>query len=140
MRFGGAGSELVLRLLAALRTLCRDLSGRGGWRAVGGFVVAYRPPTRPEALFVWQIGVASWARRRGMGLKLLEELRRQPACCDARFLEATVAPHNAASQRLFAAAASAWRAPLQIEPGFHAADFGAAAHSDEPLTRIGPLF
>ncbi|MEX2375678.1 MAG: diaminobutyrate acetyltransferase, partial [Dehalococcoidia bacterium] len=29
---------------------------------VVGFIAAYRPPTRPDATFVWQVGVAKRAR------------------------------------------------------------------------------
>jgi L-2,4-diaminobutyric acid acetyltransferase len=106
---------------------------------VVGFVAAYRPPPRPDAVFVWQIGVAAKARGRGLARRLLEALVALPACADVHFLEATVGTSNVASQRLFTAAARALGVPCRRETGFVAADFGDSAHEDEERFRIGPL-
>src|SRR5690606_41582845 len=61
----------------------------------------YRPPARPEAVFVWQIGVHPRAQGQGLGRRLLLELLRRPAAADATHLEATVGVSNTASARLF---------------------------------------
>lgn len=104
-----------------------------------GFVAAYRPPSKPDVIFVWQIGVSSEARGRGLGRRLLQQLIELPACRDATHLEATVATSNTASQRLFAGFARARSVPCERGRGFVATDFGSLAHEAEELFRIGPL-
>jgi L-2,4-diaminobutyric acid acetyltransferase len=104
-----------------------------------GYIAAYRPPSRPDTVFVWQIGVAPEARRRGLGKRMLRALLARPACRDVRWLESTVTPSNAASQRLFLALARDLGAACRRTAGFAAADFDGAKHEDEELFRIGPL-
>jgi L-2,4-diaminobutyric acid acetyltransferase len=103
-----------------------------------GFVLAYRPPSHPEWLFVWQVGVSSSARGVGLGRRMLTELIDQPAARSARFLTATVSPDNAASLALFRGFARAQEVPCEHGPGFASALFDAP-HPDEHLLRIGPL-
>lgn len=109
-----------------------------------GFVTAYRPPARPEAIFVWQIGVHPRAQGQGLGKRLLKELLELPAVADATYLEATVGVSNEASARLFKGVARELGAGCEIEPWFTEQHFpspegGARPHEDEPLYRIGPL-
>jgi len=102
-----------------------------------GFVVGYRPPTRPTTMFVWQVGVHSAARGRGIGGRLLDALFRLNP--DATHLEATVAPSNEASKRLFTAFARCWGAPCEVGEGFVPAHFPGANHEAEERYRIGPV-
>jgi L-2,4-diaminobutyric acid acetyltransferase len=133
--------------------LCRDFS-RTSLVAecrsqLAGFVTAYRLPQRPQVLFVWQIGVSQFARRQGLALKMLSELvARNRAAAVARseadmsaikFVEATVAPSNSASRRLFDAFAAKLGAPLKMLDGFSEAHFPPGGHEAEPLICIGPL-
>lgn len=108
---------------------------------LAGFVTAYRPPQRPQVLFVWQIGVSRSARRQGLGLQLLSELVSR--CRDdepaIEFVEATVAPSNTASRRLFDALAEKLGVPLKSVEGFTETNFPPGGHEAEPLIRIGPL-
>jgi L-2,4-diaminobutyric acid acetyltransferase len=123
--------------------LCRDFAETclvaewGG--SLAGFVTGYVPPDRLKSLFVWQVGVAPAARRRGIALKLLLELMRGEAGSQAQFLEATIAPSNTASRRLFETAAEALEAPFRYERGFRREDFAGQDHEEEELIRIGPL-
>jgi len=110
---------------------------RGG--ELVGFVAAYRPPSRPESIFVWQIGISPDARGEGLAKRLLQHLVSLPACRDAIHLEATVAPSNLASQRLFKGFARDRGVDCQVGPGFHRHDFGPLVHEAEELFRIGPL-
>lgn len=103
-----------------------------------GFVAAYRPPSHPTDLFVWQVGVAPEARGLGVGSRLLDVLIDRPAAWGARFLTATVSPDNAASLRLFNGFATRRQIPFQVSTGYPAALF-AESHADEDLVRIGPL-
>lgn len=105
---------------------------------LAGFVTAYRPPSDPQAVFVWQVGVAPAARGRGLGTRLLERLLARPGNRDARYLTATVDPGNTPSNRLFAAFARGQRAHLARETGFGTELF-PPGHAPEPLLRIGPL-
>lgn len=104
-----------------------------------GFAAAYRPPRRPDCLFVWQIGVHRSARREGLGLRLLQGLIDLPGAAGVRFLEATVAPSNLASRRLFESLARSRGVQCLASRGFVSADFGPLAHEEEELIRIGPL-
>lgn len=123
--------------------LCRDfadtcLVAEVDERVVG-FVTAYRLPTDVRSLFVWQIGVCESVRRQGVARKLLEELVNRTS--SLRFIEATVAPSNLASRRLFESFARHRSVPLtdNVDAGFRECDFPPGDHEAEPLLRIGPL-
>lgn len=102
-----------------------------------GFVLAYRPPSDPDAVFVWQIGVVANMRGHGLAGRLLGALLALPACRDARFLTATVSPENRASLALFRGFARHGGLDCVLEAGFPAELF-AHPHPDENLFRIGP--
>ena len=112
---------------------------------VSAFVAAYRPPSHPEALFVWQIGVHPRLRGRGVAGELLERIVDRWAPAGVRFLEATVDPANEPSRRLFASFARERGVPCEVGPGFEPHHFhppsGAlgASHPPEQLHRIGPF-
>ncbi len=103
-----------------------------------GAVLGYRPPSRPDAVFVWQVGVHPDARGTGLGKKLLAAFARSAGAAGARYLEATVAPSNAASRALFTSFARSESAPLEEHPGYGAPHL-PEGHEPEPLLRIGPL-
>ncbi len=104
---------------------------------LAGFVVGHRPPTRAEAVFVWQVGVAPWMRRQGLARSLLDELlARQPA--EVSWLEASVTPDNTASTRLFRALARD-RGVECRESEYMSAELFPRSHAAENLFRIGPL-
>jgi diaminobutyrate acetyltransferase len=103
-----------------------------------GMVVGYRPPTRPEAIFVWQVGVDDTMRGRGLGRAMLHAFATTPGAAGARFLEATVTPANRASRALFHAFARDRATELHEEAGYPAALF-PGGHEPERLLRIGPL-
>lgn len=128
--------------------LCRDFADtclvaeQAG--QIVGCVTAYRPPPRPEALFVWQIGVHPRVQGQGIGRQLLLELLRRPAAADAQYLEATIGVSNEASQRLFRGVARALACPCEVRPWFDEEHFpppapGDRRHEAEPLFRIGPI-
>ncbi len=106
---------------------------------VVGFVAAYRPPTTPDCVFVWQVAVAANGRGQGLATRLIRSLLATPVCADARWLTATVALGNTASQRLFSGIAHRLNVACSVERGFDAEHFGAGAHEVEQLFRIGPL-
>lgn len=129
--------------LYAYLLLCSDFSktaivARDGDTLLG-FVAGYTPPTRPDALFVWQVGVHADARGLGLGGRMLEALMDRVRPEGVHFLEATVAPSNTASEALFKNFAKRQGTECIVSPHFEAAHFGAHAHEAEPLLRIGPL-
>lgn len=104
-----------------------------------GFAGAYRPPPRPQSVFVWQIVTARDAQGSGLGGHLLDSLLARPACRGVRFLEATVTPSNEASEALFQGFARRRGVPLVRETAFAAGFFPTAGQEDEIRLRIGPL-
>ena len=107
-------------------------------RELVGAVVGYRPPSRPDALFVWQVGVDPSARGAGLGLELLRAFARSAGARGARRLIATVDPENHASNKLFAAFARSVGAELSVSEGYPARLF-PLGHADERLIEIQPL-
>ncbi|TVS13947.1 MAG: diaminobutyrate acetyltransferase [Wenzhouxiangella sp.] len=104
---------------------------------MAGFIVGHRPPDRPDAVFVWQIGVAPWMRRQGLARRMLDALlAAQPDSID--WLEATVGPDNAASMQLFRSIARDRGVECQEFEYLGEALF-PNSHAAEHLFRIGPL-
>lgn len=106
-------------------------------KALGG-VVAYRPPTHTDTVFVWQIGVAPEARGRGLARAMLNALVELPGCKGVRYLEASVTGSNTASRALFTSFARHADAELTISD-FFTTDRFPGEHEAEDLFRIGPL-
>lgn len=104
-----------------------------------GFVAAYRRPDAPGVLFVWQVGVSARARGAGVARRLLSHLIRHPAPVPVRYLEATVAPSNTASQRLFRALAAEHGVICEETPYLEPGHFGGGNHEAEALFRLGPF-
>ena len=104
---------------------------------LAGFVAGHRPPARPDAVFVWQIGVAAWMRRQGLARRMLDVLLERHAG-DIAWLEATVSPDNAASMQLFRSIARDHKVEC-VETEYLARELFPDAHEAENLFRIGPL-
>ena len=105
-----------------------------------GFVTGYRPPERLAVLFVWQVAVCPSAQGQGLGLELLSELVHRAQDDHAtEYVEATVAPSNTISRRLFRTLANGLDAELTEATGFEESDFPPGDHESEPVIRIGPL-
>lgn len=103
---------------------------------MAGFVLGHRPPKRPDAIFVWQVGVAPWMRKQGLARRLIDAFIEQNP--DARWLEASVTPENTASRKLFRSVAR------DRDVGCEVLDFMGAplfpnSHEAEDLFRIGPF-
>jgi L-2,4-diaminobutyric acid acetyltransferase len=142
-RLVGAGGTLDLNSTYAYLMVCRDFADtcivaeRAG--RIEGFVIGYRPPQRPDTVFVWQIGVAPEARRRRLGSLVLDRLLQSEACSTARFLETNVTPSNRASRALFEGLARRLGAPIRELEGFQSSLFPDPTHEPERLLRIGPF-
>lgn len=128
--------------------LCRDFADtclvaeREG--KLVGFVSAYRLPSDPTVLFVWQVGVAVPARREGLALEMLRRLVRKftrfgNGNDSIRFVEATVSPSNVASRHLFESLARGLNSQIEDTDGFAESLFPSGNHEAEPRIRIGPI-
>lgn len=104
-----------------------------------GFVAAYRPPSRPEAIFVWQVGVHPDARGLGLAGRMLDWLFESPGAHGARWLEATVTPDNQPSNRLFQSFARRHEVAYERINWFESKHFPGGEHAPELLYRIGPV-
>lgn len=106
--------------------------------ALCGFALGHRPPTRPDSLFIWQIGVAPTMRQRGVAQRMLRQLLAQRKEHGWRYLEASVSPDNRASRRLFSGLAEDLRVRCEVFPYLTAQQF-PEGHPREDLMRIGPF-
>ncbi len=105
-----------------------------------GFISGYRPPARPDTLFVWQVAVDSSMRGQGLALRMLLALIARVAAADGvRFIETTISPDNAASQALFLKAFNQLGISHTTSVLFSSQQHFSGLHEDEVLYRAGPL-
>lgn len=108
---------------------------------VVGFIKGYRPPSHPDTIFVWQVGVHPDKGGLGIGGKLLAYLADRMVPAGVKFVEATVTPDNAASRALFSGFARRKDCACVItDSHFKEDDFPQLEipHMAEDLFRIGP--
>lgn len=103
---------------------------------LAGFVLGYRPPTRPDTLFVWQVGVSPTHRGQGLARRMILALLDRMG---ASYLEATVTPSNTASRRLFRSVAEARGTTCDVSEYLTEGHFPEQGHEAEEKFRIGPL-
>lgn len=104
-----------------------------------GVVCGYRPPTDPDAIFVWQVGVHPVARGLGIGVRMLDSLAERLIPRGVTSLTATVTPSNEPSRALFEGFARRRGLTCQPEAGFPESAFPGEGHEAEEGLRIGPL-
>ncbi len=100
-----------------------------------GFVVGFRPPQRPDSVFVWQVGVSPSFRGHRIATGLLVNLLEHSG---ASVLEATVSEDNPASRALFRGIGRKLNVPCKVEPCFEPHHF-YGPHEAEDMFRIGPI-
>jgi len=103
-----------------------------------GVIIGYQPPGQHDTAFCWQIGVMPTHRGKGLALKMLRAWLELPINRPVRWVTATVAPDNEASQRLFCRLAAELNAPCEVREHFTEQHF-PVGHAPEPLYRIGPI-
>lgn len=105
---------------------------------VVGFVTGYRPPGRPDSIFLWQVGVDSSMRGRGLGKRLLAAFLNSRGARGATLLETTISPSNEASKALFGAIARDLKTGMRVTEGFTEQHFPESGHEAEEWYLIGP--
>jgi L-2,4-diaminobutyric acid acetyltransferase len=115
---------------------CRVAEGVHGIR---GLVVGYRPPPRPDTLFVWQVGVHPEAQRRGLGARMILDVLAGGGEPRLRYVEATVAEGNLPSRNLFEGLARRGDVECAVSEGFTSRHFYPQEHAPELRFRIGPF-
>lgn len=105
---------------------------------ITGFVTGYRPPKRPDSIFLWQVGVDASMRGQGLGKRLLAAFLQSPGAQGATLLETTISPSNEASKALFGAIARDLGAEIRVTEGFTESHFPEGGHEAEQLYLIGP--
>lgn len=104
-----------------------------------GFISGYRPPMRPNTLFVWQVAVDSRLRGQGLAAAMLMQLIEQAVDNGVQWLETTISPGNKASEALFAKAFRQLGIEASTQVLFSRATHFNGQHADEVLYRAGPL-
>lgn len=104
-----------------------------------GFISGYRPPARPDTLFVWQVAVDARCRGRKLGQRMLLALVERLSPQGVRYIETTITPGNQASETLFARVFSALSAPVERTVLFSRREHFNDRHDDEVLYRAGPF-
>lgn len=104
--------------------------------ALAGWVSAYRAPTVPGQLFVWQVAVHPSARGTGLGSRILDALLAGPGAIGAATLLTTITEANVASWALFGAFARRHGGALIRRPLFDRDAHFAGKHDTEHLVSI----
>lgn len=107
--------------------------------ALVGFISAYRPPERPEALFIWQVAVRSDARGRSLGRHMLQHLLARPTCAGVHYLETSVTDDNPRSEAMFRGLAEELGATVRRHLWFERDRHFSGKQANEYLFRIGPF-
>ena len=121
--------------------LCRDFSDTCRLAEIAGIIVgfltAYRPPMRPENLFIWQIAVDAAHRGQGIAQRMVVDVLDSGLQPPAEHIEATISPSNQASQRLFRALAKHCNCRIEFGEGFGTGLFLPEVHEQEDTWRLG---
>ncbi|MFW1676590.1 diaminobutyrate acetyltransferase [Pontibacter sp. JAM-7] len=117
---------------------CSDLSdscilAESDTGVIAGFISGYRPPARPDTLFIWQVALHPDWRGQGIALKMLTELFASQS--NATALETTISPGNVASETLFARFFEQQQMQVVKHTLFSSAEHFAGKHDDEVLYR-----
>ncbi len=98
-----------------------------------GFISGYRPPARPDTLFIWQVALHPDWRGKGIAQEMLTRLFARQE--DIKALETTISPGNLASETLFKRFFDQHQMQVTETLLFSSEDHFASQHDDEVLYR-----
>jgi len=104
-----------------------------------GMATGYQVPGRPDAVFLWQIGMRPEAQGQGLGKRLIQHFLWLPGALNSNRLETTITVANAASRALFQSVAKALNTNCHVSPFFTEELFPDPGHEAEELFEIGPF-
>ncbi|MGH6957842.1 MAG: diaminobutyrate acetyltransferase [Caulobacteraceae bacterium] len=104
-----------------------------------GWISAYRPPSAPDEIFVWQVAVHGGSRGMGLGGRMLDHLAARPGASGAVRLVTTVTDSNRASMAMFATFARRRGLSLTRTLKFDEKRHFESLHPTEWALSIGPL-
>jgi L-2,4-diaminobutyric acid acetyltransferase len=117
---------------------CRDFASTAAvaedTAGMCGFIIAYARPEHLDTLFIWQAAVHHRQRGRRLAVRMLEQIVGDKF----RFIECTVTPTNAASDKFLSTFAASRSGAVERAPLFGAELF-PDGHDPEDLFRIGPI-
>lgn len=106
---------------------------------LAGMLTAYPLPEDDRRLFVWQVSVDARFRGRGVAAGMLHHLLQREDCAAVRWIEATIAPGNVASEALFRRCASSLHANISQRTVYKDSLFPGDDPKPERLFVIGPI-
>ncbi|WP_163540066.1 diaminobutyrate acetyltransferase [Gracilibacillus sp. YIM 98692] len=106
---------------------------------VVGFITAFIPPNKQDTVFIWQVGVDSSQRGKGIASRLMHYLLETDACKDVQYVEATITPSNVASQSLFQKLARDLNTEINSYEFFTEDVFPGEEHEEELKFVVGPI-
>jgi len=101
-----------------------------------GFVMGFRPPEHPEAVFVWQVAVSAEHRGLGIAGRMIADIVERNRLSA---VQATVTPSNEASMALFRGIAKRNGAECRETPYIESEHFATEGHEPEVLFHIAPI-
>ncbi|PWU68091.1 diaminobutyrate acetyltransferase [Gracilibacillus dipsosauri] len=104
-----------------------------------GFITAFIPPKKQNTVFIWQVGVDTNQRGKGIASKMLHFLLESEACQSIQFVEATITPTNRASQSLFQKLARDFHTEIHSDEFFTKDIFPGDEHEEEWRFVVGPI-
>jgi L-2,4-diaminobutyric acid acetyltransferase len=105
---------------------------------IAAFVIGYHPPGTADTLFCWQIAVLPPWRGTGLSQRLLLAWLGMPGNGEVRWVTATVADDNMASDRMFRRFAESLDVSCEVAAHF-TTQLLPTGHRPELLYRIGPV-
>ena len=102
---------------------------------VVGFVTGFIRPGEPDTIFVWQVGVDSDQRGKGLAKRMLHAIMDRLAPSGVMRLRTTVSPDNEASKRTFGAMARE-RGLTLTDEAYISADLLGEGHEPEDLYTV----
>ncbi|MCR6110821.1 diaminobutyrate acetyltransferase [Bacillus sp. A301a_S52] len=106
---------------------------------VVGFITGFIQPEHQDVIFIWQVGVDSSQRGKGVASKMLNDLLERKACKNVRYVEATITEENKASQSLFKRLARDHDTAYEVKECFPEEIFPEEGQKAEYTYRIGPF-
>ncbi|MGX5832177.1 diaminobutyrate--2-oxoglutarate transaminase [Mesorhizobium sp. 43Arga] len=106
---------------------------------VVGWLAAYRQPSDPSTLFVWQIAVHPAVRNTGLGKGLIVSALSRPSCQGVSHIKATVTLSNKASKFFFTTVGRDLGAPIRQALQFDRETHFKGRHDSEYMIAIGPF-